>query len=69
MYSDALPEFEDCIYCGEALAVDSLGYCGHCHWLVRAECEQGFHQLRKFLRNYALFSQWCAENGLAVSPP
>ena len=38
---------QECIRCGDALAVDELGYCGHCHWAVRAEIEDGFHQLEE----------------------
>src|SRR5581483_3557946 len=51
--------FEECIRCSEAPAVDDLGYCGHCHWAVRAEIEEGFYQLREYLRAWARFSDWC----------
>jgi hypothetical protein len=51
--------FEECIRCSEATAVDDLGYCGHCHWAVRAELEEGFLQIRDYLRAWARFSDWC----------
>jgi hypothetical protein len=46
--------------------VDELGYCGHCHWAVRAEIEEGLYQLREYLRSWARFADWCAARGLAV---
>ena len=46
-------------------AVDDLGYCGHCHWAVRAEIEEGFYQLREYLRSWARFTDWCDARGLA----
>ena len=46
-------------------AVDDLGYCGHCHWAVRAEVEEGFCQLREYLRSWAQFSEWCEAHGPA----
>ncbi len=58
----------ECIRCHDAPAVDELGYCGHCHWAVRAEIEEGFYQLREYLRSWAQFSEWCASRGLATSP-
>jgi hypothetical protein len=51
--------FEDCIRCAEAPAVDELGYCGKCHWAVRAEIEDGFDQIRDYLRPWAEFGDWC----------
>jgi hypothetical protein len=57
--------FEDCIRCSEAPAVDDQGYCGHCHWAVRAEIEEGLHQLREYLGSWALFTEWCDAHGLA----
>ena len=44
--------WEECIRCNEAPAVDDQGYCGHCHWAVRAEVEEGFYQLREYLRRW-----------------
>jgi hypothetical protein len=55
--------FEECINCGEAPAVDELGYCGQCHWAVRAEVEEGFYRLREYLRRWAQFSDWCEAHG------
>lgn len=59
----------DCILCEDAPAVDGLGYCGPCHWILRAECEKGFRQLREYLRAWAKFGQWCAEHGFSVTSP
>lgn len=47
-----------CIRCGEAPAADGDGYCGHCHWAVRAEIEEGFHKLREYLKGWARFADW-----------
>ena len=58
---------EDCIRCTEAPAVDELGYCGHCHWAVRAEIEEGFYQLREYLRPWARFADWCDDHGFAAA--
>ena len=51
-----------CIRCDEALAVDELGYCGHCHWAVRAEVEEGLYSLRAYLESWARFDDWCRLN-------
>lgn len=53
-----------CIRCGEAPAVDEDGYCGHCHWTVRAEVAQGFADLAVYLAAWARFAAWCADRGL-----
>jgi hypothetical protein len=58
--------FDDCIRCSTAPAVDEFGYCGHCHWAVRAEVEEGFHQMREYLRSWARFEDWCESRGLAT---
>ena len=50
--------FDECIRCNEAPAVDEHGYCGHCHWAVRAESEEGFAKLRDYLRAWAQFDEW-----------
>jgi hypothetical protein len=57
--------FEDCIRCSEGPAVDDRGYCRHCHWAVRAEIEEGLHQLREYLGSWARFTDWCDAHGLA----
>jgi hypothetical protein len=57
----------DCIRCGEFPQVDGLGYCGHCHWAVRAEIEAGFHTLRQYLGSWALFGEWCAQRGERIA--
>lgn len=57
-----------CIRCDEALAVDELGYCGHCHWAVRAEIEEGFYALRVYLERQAMFSDYLANRGAADMP-
>jgi hypothetical protein len=59
--------YEECIRCGEAPAVDELGYCGHCHWAVRAEIEEGFYQLREYLRAWSRFADWCDARGAAAA--
>jgi hypothetical protein len=56
--------FEECIRCGESPAVDELGYCGHCHWAVRAEVEEGFYRLREYLRAWARYTDWCSAHGV-----
>ena len=63
---EIVSEIETCIRCGEAPAVDQLGYCGHCHWATRAEIEEGFYQLRDYLVKWARFSAWCREHGAAA---
>jgi len=45
--------------------VDEFGYCGHCHWAVRAEIEDGFFALREYLRAWARFGEWCEQHGLS----
>ncbi|MCW2976862.1 MAG: hypothetical protein JWM06_2143 [Actinomycetia bacterium] len=59
--------FEECIRCREAPAVGEDGYCGHCHWAVRAEIEHGFYQLREYLSSWARFSDWCQSHGLTTA--
>ena len=55
-----------CVRCQNAPAVDAEGYCGHCHWAVRAEVEQGFFQIREHLRNdpHVGYVEFCREHGL-----
>ena len=50
---------EECIRCNEAPAVDEQGYCGHCHWAVRAEVEEGLYEIGEYLRAWARFDEWC----------
>lgn len=57
----------ECIRCADAPAVDEFGYCGHCHWAVKAECEEGFYRLREYLRGWARFDDWL--HGGVPSPP
>ena len=56
---------DECIRCCEAPAVDELGYCGHCHWAVCAEIEEGFYQICEYLGSWARFSDWCESRGFA----
>jgi hypothetical protein len=56
---------DECIRCAEVPAVDELGYCGHCHWVVLAEVEEGFRQIRDYLSSWRLFSQWDESHGSA----
>src|ERR1700753_3918770 len=58
--------WEECIRCNEAPAVDDQGYCGHCHWAVRAEVEEGFYAMREYLRAWARFDEWCETQKLAA---
>jgi hypothetical protein len=51
---------EDCIRCGEAPRADEEGYCGHCHWAVKVEIQEGFHQLCTYLAGWARFDDWRA---------
>ena len=39
------------------------GYCGHCHWAVRAEVEEGLYAFREYLRAWARFDEWCVSHG------
>jgi hypothetical protein len=55
--------FEDCIRCGDAPAVDLYGYCGHCHWVVRAECRNGLAQFDVYLLAWSRFAEWCGARG------
>jgi hypothetical protein len=57
--------YDECIRCSGAPAVDELGYCGHCHWAVRAELEEGFCRLREYLSSWARFTAWCDAHGFA----
>jgi len=34
---------------------------------VRAEIEEGFYELREYLRSWAQFSDWCQARGLAAA--
>lgn len=56
------PDRAMCIRCDEAPAVDDNGYCGHCHWAVRAEVEKGLYQLRERLRQEVRFQEWLARH-------
>jgi hypothetical protein len=55
-----------CIRCDEAPAVDENSYCGHCHWAVRAEVEEGLYLLRERLRKEVCFQEWLARHGKAA---
>jgi hypothetical protein len=57
---DARMPAGDCLRCGEAPRVDEQGYCGHCHWAVKAEIEEGFYHLREYLARWARFADWSA---------
>jgi hypothetical protein len=56
-----------CTRCGEVPRVDEEGYCGHCHWAVRAEVEVGFYELREYLCAWTLFMNWCAQRGQRIA--
>ncbi len=57
---------EICIRCGEAFALDENGYCGHCHWAVRIEIDEGLCQLRERLRKEVSFQEWLARHSEAA---
>jgi hypothetical protein len=48
-----------CIRCDESFAVDELGYCGHCHWVVKAEVVNGLSRFAEYLAKWAQFDEWC----------
>lgn len=58
----------ECIRCSyledvtPPMAADNLGYCGHCHWAVKAEVQEGFYDIEEFLLRHAEFMKWCLEN-------
>jgi hypothetical protein len=60
-------ETDTCIRCGEAPAVDLSGYCGHCHWAIRAEVEEGMADLRTYLSAWRRYADWCDERGLEAA--
>ena len=50
-----------CIRGEEVPAIDQLGYCAHCHWVVKAEVERGLERLRRDLRLWTSYGGWCLE--------
>lgn len=56
-------EGESCIRCAELPAVDLEGYCGHCHWAIRAEVEEGLAAIGQYLAAWARFREWEASGG------
>jgi hypothetical protein len=57
-----------CIRCGDAPSADEGGYCGHCHWAVLIEVQDGLHELDAYLAAWARFADWCrAKDGSARS--
>jgi hypothetical protein len=58
---------DTCIRCGEAPAVDLSGYCGHCHWAIRAEVEEGMADLRTYLTAWRRYADWCDKRGLEAA--
>jgi len=42
-----------CIRCGESPAIDERGCCGHCHWRIGVEIEQGLEQLYAYLQRHS----------------
>lgn len=49
---------EACIRCQQAPAVTN-NLCGHCHWAVKAEIEDGLVKFRAYLQAWADFNEWC----------
>jgi hypothetical protein len=60
-------EADVCVRCGGIAVTDEVGYCGHCHWAVRAEIAEGFSALRRYLACWAQFRAW--EAGHRHRPP
>jgi hypothetical protein len=58
-------DVEACIRCGQQPGIDDNGYCGHCHWAVKAEIQEGIHRFRDYLAAWARFDDWCAGRKLA----
>ena len=56
-------EPQTCIGCGEQPAVDLAGLCGHCHWAIRAEVEEGMGEIGQYLGGWARFREWEAHGG------
>lgn len=54
---------EACVRCKEAPAATPEGLCGHCHWAVRAEVEEGLYALREYLKSWARFDAWEKAHG------
>jgi ABC-type nitrate/sulfonate/bicarbonate transport system substrate-binding protein len=50
-----------CIRCAAANGLDD-GYCGHCHWVARAELMKGLEALGAYLARWARFADWCAQH-------
>jgi hypothetical protein len=55
---------EPCIRCEVTYAIDELGFCGGCRWAVRAEIDEGFYRLQRYLMCWDRFRVWCADNGV-----
>jgi hypothetical protein len=53
-----------CILCEEAARVDELGLCRHCRRAFRAEIEEGFGRLQRYLASWDRFRSWCLDNGV-----
>src|SRR2546421_172859 len=52
------------LLCDGSPGVEDAGFCGHCHWALRAEIEEGWFRMRNSLRKWANFRDW----ELATSP-
>jgi hypothetical protein len=52
-----------CIRCDDAPQVDAEGFCGHCHWAVRFEVENGLVAIGEYLRRWARYADWCVDHG------
>jgi hypothetical protein len=61
-----MSDYSECIRCGEAPEIDGDGFCGHCHWAVRAEIEEGFYLLRGYLQAWQRFRDWEFEDEAAA---
>ena len=59
----------NCLLCDESPAVDDAGFCGHRHWALRAEIEEGWFRMRNYLRKWANFRDWELANSPAEPSP
>lgn len=47
-----------CVGCDTGVAENEQGYCGRCHWRLKAEVEEGLRAFGSYLGNWAAFRDW-----------
>jgi hypothetical protein len=52
-----------CLRCAESPATTPDGMCGHCHWAIKAEVENGIVQIAEYVSKQDEFARWLRENG------